>query len=87
MINEQVKIIADAIKASGNNIAKSIDEMSYDIAEIKYSIKSVDDSLRNNLCNVDTSDLGYIVQAITDFTKVFKEQCKIGGALNKPPYK
>ena len=82
MTNEQVKIIADAIKSAGSEISESISDVHYDLDAIKYEVKNIWQE-----GGTDTSDLGYIVQAITDFTKVFKEQCKIGGALNKPPYK
>ena len=82
MTNEQVKIIADAIKSAGSEISSSIDDVHYDLDAIKYEVKNIWQE-----GGADTSDLGYIVQAITDFIKVFKEQCKIGGALNKPPYK
>ena len=82
MTNEQVKIIADAIKSAGSEISSSIDDVHYDLDAIKCEVKNIWQE-----GGADTSDLGYIVQAITDFTKVFKEQCKIGGALNKPPYK
>jgi methyl-accepting chemotaxis protein len=79
MTDEQVKIIAEAIKASGSEIAESIDKMSYDICEIKYSIHSLVESSRNTYTS--TEDLGSINSTLEKLASSFKESTKIGGAL------
>ena len=79
MTDEQVKIIAEgAIKASGSEIAESIDKMSYDICEIKYSIHSLVESSRNTYTS--TEDLGSINSTLEKLASSFKAT-KIGGAL------
>jgi len=79
MTDEQVKIIAEAIKASGSEISESINKMSYDICEIKYSIHSLVESSRNTYTS--TEDLGSINSTLQKLASSFKESTKIGGAL------